>query len=251
MPYGLYLSAEGAHVQSQRLDVLANNIANVATPGFKRDVSLFQSRLAQAIQEGQAAPGTRGIDDLGGGVKVLATETDYSPGPLAQSKNDTDMAINGEGFFLVRHANRDMLTRAGNFQLTNEGRLVTTDGDTVLSEDHNPIEIDPDTGPWQVTPDGSVSQGGEVTRLALVKPRSLGDLVKVGGNLFSSITTPVPLADEDRQVLWHQVEQSTAKPTTEMMSLIEASRAFESNITMIQTYNQSMETLISGALRQT
>lgn len=251
MPYGLYLSAEGASVQSQRLDVLANNMANVATPGFKRDVSLFQSRLAQAIQEGQAAPGTHGLDDLGGGVKVLATETDYSPGPLAPSKNDTDMAINGPGFFLVRHGNRDLLTRAGNFQLTADGRLVTPDGDPVLSEDHSPIELDPDGGPWQVNPDGGVSQSGEITRLALVRPRSLGDLAKVGGNLFSSLAPVQPLADDERQVLWHQVEQSTVKPATEMMNMIETSRAFETNVTMIHTYDQTMETLISGALRQT
>jgi flagellar basal-body rod protein FlgF len=250
MPYGLYLSAEGAYIQSQRLDVLSNNLANVATPGFKRDVALFQSRLAQAIQEGQAVRGTHGLDDLGGGVKVLATETDFSPGPLSQSKNDTDMAINGQGFFLVRHGNRELLTRAGNFQLTNEGRLVTGDGDPVLSEDHNPIELDPDGGPWQVTPDGGISQGGEITRLAIMKPRSLGDLAKVGENLFSPLAPAQPVADEDRQVLWHQVEQSTVKPATEMMDLIETSRAFEANVNMIHTYDESVETLINGALRQ-
>ena len=251
MPYGLYLSAEGAYTQSHRLDVLSNNIANVATPGFKRDVSLFQSRLAQAIQEGQAAQGMRGQDDLGGGVKVLATATDFSPGPLTTTKNDTDMAINGEGFFLVRHANRELLTRAGNFQLTSEGRLVTGDGDPVLSEDHSPIELDPDSSPWQVTPDGGISQGGEVTRLAIVKPRSLGDLAKVGENLFSSLAPAQPVADENRQVLWHQVEQSTVRPATEMMDLIETSRAFEANVNMIHTYDESTQTLISGVLRQT
>ncbi|HZZ27967.1 MAG TPA: flagellar basal-body rod protein FlgF [Pirellulales bacterium] len=251
MPYGLYLSAEGAYTQSQRLDVLSNNIANVATPGFKRDVALFQSRLAQAIQEGQAAQGTRGINDLGGGVKVLATATDFSAGPLSQSKNDTDMAINGEGFFLVRHGNRELLTRAGNFQVTSAGQLVTQDGDPVLSEDHSPIEIDSDAGPWQVNPDGSISQGGENTRLALVKPRSLGDLVKVGENLFSSLAPAQPLADDNRQVLWHSVEQSTVHPASEMMDLIETSRAFEANVNMIHTYDSATETLINGALRQT
>src|SRR2546421_288370 len=106
MPYGLYLSAEGAYVQSQRLDVLANNMANVATPGFKRDVALFQSRMAQAQQEG-LPPAANQLDDLGGGVKFLATATDYSTGPMQQSKIDSDMAVGGDGFFMVRHANRD------------------------------------------------------------------------------------------------------------------------------------------------
>src|SRR4051794_13731055 len=109
MPYGLYLSAEGANVQSRRLDVLANNMANVSTPGFKRDVALFQSRFAEAVQRGQVMPGSRALEDLGGGVKVLATETDFSPGPLASTKSPTDMAINGDAFFVVRHGGKDLL----------------------------------------------------------------------------------------------------------------------------------------------
>ena len=251
MPYGLYLSAEGAYVQSQRLDVLANNMANVATPGFKRDVSLFQSRLAQAIQEGQAQNGGRGVDDIGGGVKVLATATDYSRGPLATSKNDTDVAIDGDAFFLVRHGNKDMLTRAGNFQLTAAGRLVTQDGDPVISDDGNPVEIAPDGGPWQITGEGIVSQGGENIRIALVRPRSLGDLAKVGENLFASLAPPRPIPDEERHVAWHMVEQSTVKPSAEMMELIEASRAFEANVNLIHTQDEMLSTLINRGLVQT
>src|SRR5262245_57773993 len=153
MPYGLYLSAEGAYVQSRRLDVLANNMANVSTAGFKRDVPLFQSRFAEAIQRGQAIPGNGALSDLGGGVKVLETRTDFSPGPLVATKQDTDMAINGDAFFVVRHGGKDMLTRAGNFALTPTGQLVTQDGAPVLGADGNPIAIDPDAGPWQLTPD--------------------------------------------------------------------------------------------------
>jgi flagellar basal-body rod protein FlgF len=250
MPYGLYLSAEGAYVQSRRLDVLANNMANVSTPGFKRDVSLFQSRLAQAVQEGQVQNGGRGVDNIGGGVKVLGTQTDFSRGPLAQSKLDTDLSINGDAFFLVRHGNKDMLTRAGNFQLTAAGRLVTQDGDPVISDDGNPVEIDPDAGPWQITPDGAVSQGGDSIRLALVRPRSLGDLTKVGGNLFAPLAPPAPIPDEERQVAWHSVEQSTVKPASEMMELIEASRAFEANVNLIHTQDEMLGTLISRGLGQ-
>ena len=250
MPYGLYLSAEGAYVQSRRLDVLANNLANVATPGFKRDVSLFQSRFCQSIQDGQAMPGARGLDDIGGGVKMLGTMTDYSPGPLATSKNDTDMAIGGEGFFQVRRGGKDLLTRAGNFQMTATGHLVTGNGDAVLSEEGNPIELDPDGGQFQLTPDGGISQGGEVTRLALVKPRSLGDLVKIGDNLFSPLVPPQPLENDDRNVLWHQVEQSTVKPSAEMMELIETSRAFEANVNLIHTQDEVLSDLVTRVLRQ-
>jgi flagellar basal-body rod protein FlgF len=250
MPYGLYLSAEGAIVQNRRLEVLANNMANVSTPGFKRDVSLFQARLAQAIQEGQTPPGTHGPDNIGGGVKVMATQTDFSTGPLLSTKNDTDLAINGEGFFVVRNGNKDMLTRAGNFTLTSEGRLTTQDGKPVLSEEGNPIEIAADGGPWQITADGAVSQAGESIRLALVRPRSYGDLVKAGDNLFAPLVPPTPVPDEERHVVWHEVEQSTVKPSTEMMELIDASRAFETNVTMIHTQDEMLAS-INGLLRQT
>jgi flagellar basal-body rod protein FlgB len=78
MPYGMYISAEGATAQQQRLDVIANNLANVDTPGFKQDVASFQARFAQAIQQGLARPHDRSINDIGGGVKIIDVTTDYS-----------------------------------------------------------------------------------------------------------------------------------------------------------------------------
>jgi flagellar basal-body rod protein FlgF/flagellar basal-body rod protein FlgG len=67
----MYISAEGAAAQAQRLEVIANNMANVDTAGFKQDVPMFQARFAEAIQKGQAQPGDRSINDLGGGVKII------------------------------------------------------------------------------------------------------------------------------------------------------------------------------------
>ena len=71
MPYGMYISAEGAAAQAQRLEVIANNMANVDTAGFKQDVPLFQARFAEAIQRGQAQAGDHSINDIGGGVKIV------------------------------------------------------------------------------------------------------------------------------------------------------------------------------------
>jgi flagellar basal body rod protein FlgG len=194
-------------------------------------------------------PGMRALDDKIGGVKVLATATDFSQGPLAPSKNDTDMAVQGDAFFVVRQGNKDLLTRAGNFLLTAAGRLVTQDGKPVLSVDGNPVDLDPDAGPWQLTPDGQISQAGESVALALVRPRSYGDLVKVGENLFAPLAAPRPVPDEERQVLWHQVEQSTVRPSAEMMELIEASRAFEANVNLIHTQDEMLSALVTRALR--
>ena len=82
MPYGMYLSAEGAKVQAQRLEFIANNLANIDTPGFKRDVPTFQARFSEAIQRGQDFPGSKSRNDVGGGVKLIGVETDFSHATL-------------------------------------------------------------------------------------------------------------------------------------------------------------------------
>src|SRR5262249_34208042 len=102
MPYGMYISAEGAAAQAERLEVIANNLANVDTAGFKQDVPTFQARFAEAIQKGYASPGDRSINDIGGGVKLMNVATDYSTGEFKRTGNDLDFAISGKGFFHVK-----------------------------------------------------------------------------------------------------------------------------------------------------
>ena len=133
MPYGLYISAEGAQAQSRRLEVIANNIANVDTVGFKRDLAVMQSRYAEADQRGIASPGDGSLNDIGGGVQFHQTVTDFSPGPLRKTGNPTDVALQGDGFFVVEKGQDRMLTRAGNFRLTADGKLVTQQGYSVLA----------------------------------------------------------------------------------------------------------------------
>src|ERR1700693_5408410 len=113
MPYGLYISAEGAQVQTRRLDIIANNIANVDTVGFKRDLAVMQSRYSEAIERGTAYPGSGSINDIGGGVQFHQTVTDFSPGPLRKTGNPSDAALQGEGFFVVSKGQEHLLTRAG------------------------------------------------------------------------------------------------------------------------------------------
>src|SRR5262245_61973353 len=102
MPYGMYISAEGAAAQAQRLEVIANNMANANTAGFKQDVASFQARFAEAIQQGTAAPHDGSINDIGGGVKLVDVQTDFSPGAFQDTGNDFDIAIQGNGFFKVK-----------------------------------------------------------------------------------------------------------------------------------------------------
>ncbi len=249
MPYGLYISAEGARAQTQRLETIANNLANVDTAGFKRDLAVFQARYAEAIDQGCDYPGSGSVNDVGGGVMLRLTQTDFAPGPLKRTGAPTDVAIRDKGFFLVEKDGQQYLTRAGDFQLTAEGNLITQQGYAVLSDGGTPITVEPGNGPFEITPRGALRQGGSAQMLAMVQPASLGDLVKVGESLFKSLAETEPVEENDRDVAWGYLEASSVRPTSEMVQLIEASRAVEANVNMMQTQDQMLSQLVTRVMR--
>ncbi len=248
MPYGMYVSAAGAHSQSERLKILSHNLANVDTPGFKRELAVLQAQHAEAIEQGQAVAGTGTINDVGGGVSLIETVTDFGKGVFRRTGTSTDMAIDGEGFFQVAKEGKALLTRAGNFQFSSTGQLQTDKGFPVLSADGSSIFIDPQA-PWSVSPDGIIKQAGLQIPLALVKPQSLGDLVRVGENMFSPLASVQPLAANERKVLGGYLEGSGVQPALEMMELIETSRAYEANVRMIQSQDRLIGSLVNRVLR--
>jgi flagellar basal-body rod protein FlgF/flagellar basal-body rod protein FlgG len=248
MPYGLYLSGAGADVQRQRLEVLSNNLANVNTPGFKRELAVLQARAAEEIEQGTAHPGSKSLNDLGGGVFVRETQTDFNQGMLQATGKDTDLAIEGEGFFQVAGEDGPLLTRAGDFTLDVTGRLVTQTGREVLAEGGEPIILDR-RFPIQVTEHGLVRQGDIEIPLAVVKPGSPADLVKVGENLFRPLDAVRPVPPAERSIRQNMLERSTVRPVIEMVQLIETSRAYETNIRMIQHQDEMSGQLLSRVLR--
>jgi flagellar basal-body rod protein FlgF len=249
MPYGLYLSAEGAQAQIQRLEVITNNLANVDTVGFKRQLAVFQARYAEATEQGEDVPGSGSINDVGGGIFTRQTKTDFSAGPLKRTEVPTDMAVEGDGFFVVAKENETLLTRAGNFRLTSSGELVTQQGFSVLGDDGSPITIDPRLGPWEVTAAGEIRQGGSVQTLAVVRPGSPGDLVPTGENLFRPLAETTPVETDQRRVLSGYLEMSGTEPTTEMVAMIEASRAVEANINLMHMQDEMLSGLVNRVMR--
>jgi flagellar basal-body rod protein FlgF/flagellar basal-body rod protein FlgG len=249
MSYGLYISAEGALAQNMRLETIANNLANVDSVGFKRDLAILQARYAEEIEQGLDFPGSRSINDVGGGVMVAGTLTDFSNGNIKHTELPTDMAIAGDGFFVVQKDGQNYLTRAGNFVLDSAGFLRTQQGYAVLNDSLQPTAIDPALGPWRLTQDGGIQQGTTVNYLALMTTASPADLVKSGENLFWPLSEPLKLPPPARRVLAGHLEMSGVRPTTEMMDLIEASRAFEANVNLIRGQDQMLGTLIGRLLR--
>ncbi len=248
MPYGIYLSADGAQAQATRMEVITNNLANVDTVGFKRDLAIFQARYAEETEAGLDFSGSGSINDVGGGVQVQETRTDFSSGPIRRTNIPTDVAIEGDGFFQVQKGEDIFLTRAGNFHITASGNLVTQQGYSVLNESGSPISI-ANQIPWDVSHTGVIRQGGVNQPLALVQPESLGDLVKVGENLFKPLAEPPALPANQRRTLHRHLEMSGVRPTTEMLEMIQASRAFEANVNMIRAQDEMLSGLTTRVLR--
>lgn len=251
MPYGLYLSASGANAQSHRLEVLSHNLANINTPGFKPHLSMLQSRPSEAVARGEANAGEGTIDDLSGGVSIQPNRTQFVQGPIQSTGNRTDFAISDdESFFTVQRGDQQLLTRAGNFLFDSNGALVTPNGDQVLSSSGDPVRITPGV-PYEVLDGGVIQQEGLGRRaLMLSRPKEAGDLARVGDNLYQPLTPANQVPDSQRKVISGSLESSGVKPTTAMMELIEASRAYEANVRLIQSQDQAMGQLISRVLQQ-
>jgi flagellar basal-body rod protein FlgF len=246
----MYISAEGAAAQSQRLEVIANNLANVDTPGFKQDVPTFQARFAEAIQKGMSRAGDRSVNDIGGGVKMMDVATDFSEGELKRTGNDLDLAIVGKGFFQIKGDDgQQYLSRAGDFGLDTQGRLVTQNGQhPVLDQSGSEIQLSPNV-PYSISADGFINQAGTTHAIGLSKPDSLNELVKVGSNMFKPTGGVKPLELEERNVRQGFLEMSGSSPVRGMIAMIETTRAFEANTKMIQNQDSMLGSLISRVLQ--
>jgi len=252
--YGMYLSASGAQALSKQLDVLSNNMANSESAGFKKEFAVIQAHHSEAIEQGFAYVGSGSINDVGGGPQMMETVTDFSAGTPSTTGVETDFAIHddeGEQFFVITRGGDKVLTRAGNFGFSPLGVLQSDEGFPVLSADGEEIAIDTRYG-FKLSEKGVITQAetGLAIPLAIEKPASLGDLVKVGHTLFKSITPTVAVDPLDRDVRQGYLEKSTTSPVTEMMDMIRLTRAYEANTKMIQNHDTSTGALVNRILKQ-
>ena len=249
MPSGLYIAASGMNSTMARQDVIANNLANVSTVGFKQNRSVdvaFPTYLIARLhdQKLKVMDGTAelrpSIGFMGGGVIPQAITTDYAQGAHLQTNSPLDFALNGPGFFAVMGPNgKTFLTRDGNFNLDANGKLVTNDGLTVLG--HNgEIFIDGN----QVTADeeGNLTVDGKaLDQLLTVKVQDENKLTKVGHSLFQNEpSNKVELLPRDVQVQQGFLEQSNVNSTTEMVNMINTYRSYELNSRIIASYDHLM-----------
>ena len=257
----LYTAATGMEAMQTKLDVIANNLANINTTGFKKDRANFEDLLYRTdvhpgVQDASQTPSAVGTQ-VGLGVRVTSTQTDHEQGTLQQTNRQYDVAIQGRGFFEVLDpaTNTSFYTRAGNLNVNANGQLVV--GAASVGRLLNP----PVTVPEEATA-VSIGANGEVqaripgqTELQSVGNIQIaqfinpGGLLKVGENMYQqtdasgNATTGVPAQNGLGSLRQGSLEASNVQPVQELIDLITTQRAFELNSQAVQAGDQIMQNI--------
>jgi flagellar basal-body rod protein FlgG len=261
---GVYTALSGAMAQSQRLDTIANNLANVNTPAFKRDQQVFQEYLtanekpSDVIQAPRIPASIESFYDMQGGdksfVDTAGTYTNFSQGTMKNTGNALDVAIDGKGFFEIATPQGVRFSRLGAFKLDGNGQLVTKDGHPVLKA--APEGTDPETrvikvsGQAQVTitDSGDVYDGDAVVgKISLVDIPGKDALSKVGGSLYEFKKNVKPEVVNVANPSFKQgfIEGSNVNIVQEMTDMIQTTRTFESTQKAIHAYDSMADKLIN------
>jgi len=211
----------------RQMSVIANNLANMNTTGYKSQSMLFDEFIMPTASE-------TGPDKTLSFVQDYGQFRNVTDGELQQTGNPLDVAISGQGFFKIQTAKGVRYTRDGHFQLDGTGQLVTQDGDPVLTDSGSPITFASDESQITIARDGTITttRDGTATseqvrgKLALVDFTNLQDMKSEAGNLLSTTQAEQPV--QAPHVLQGSIEGSNVKPIVEMTNMMDVMRSYES-----------------------
>lgn len=251
---GIYTTLSGMGNQQARLDVVTNNLANLESPGYKRDQvinSTFANILIGLQSPFQKKLSPVGVSGLGTAVATVAV--DLNQGPLVETGKDTDFALVGDGFFVfsvqTQEGPKELYSRDSSFHVDREGFLVNSRGDRLLSQS-GPIEVKDYN--FTVTADGKVQvEDGREYQLRVVEFGNPGALQKEGDKYFST-TAEAQMRDAETTEI-HQgfIEQSNVDVTDEVTTMIQALRSYQAGQKLMQAHDELLEKAINqvGTLR--
>jgi flagellar basal-body rod protein FlgG len=250
----LWTSASGMEAQQMNLDVIANNLANVNTSGFKKSSIQFQ----EMMYDTERSPGASSTDSstvptgvqVGYGSKPIATERNFTQGNMQQTGNTYDLAIQGQGFYKITLPDgTNAYSRDGSFLVNADGQLVTNEGYLVTGVG----QIDPKATNVSVGSDGTISatvngSAVKISPLTLSNFPNPEGLNSLGDNLYqateasgNAIDGQVPGQNGMGTIAQGYVETSNVQVVEEMVNMIQAQRAYEINSKAIQTADQMMQ----------
>lgn len=250
---GLWSAASGMAAQKLTIDVISNNLANVNTVGFKKSRTDFQDLMYQTTKQAgsKTASGSvvpTGIQ-VGMGTMPVGVSKMFMQGDFKETKNELDLAIEGKGFFKIKSGDEELYSRAGNFKLDTEGKIVTPNGDVLepeMSVEDDTVSISVDKN-GTVTAFGADGTGNSVGEIKLFAFPNAAGLYSIGHNLFRATDASgeaveaTPGEDGVGTLAQGFIEMSNVDVVEEMVSMIMAQRAYEINSKAIQTADNMMQ----------
>jgi flagellar basal-body rod protein FlgG len=228
----MYSALSGNVAAMKRMEIISNNLANANTPGFKKDRMLFESMLAANTNPPAVPPG-KTADPI---LQKDSVFIDYSQGPVAQTGNSFDLAIDGDGFFVVNTPDGTAYTRQGNFRMAEDGTMVTVDGFPVMGQGGNVIKIQGSR--VEIDAKGEVSVDGTPAGIISVvdfpKPYKL---TKSAGALFTPADPQVVPQAANSAIRQGHLEGSNVETISEMVQMIETNRYFDACSKVIKGYD--------------
>ncbi len=228
----------------REMDIVANNLANMNTTGYKNEQILFSEYLVNTRDTERRLPEKLAY------TTDFGTMRDLTEGAMESTANPLDLALDGEGYFVVEGPTGPLYTRAGRFTLTGDGMLTTSDGLPVLSTAGTPVIVAPTETELTISSSGTVStENGVIGQLDVATFEDQQSLLNVGAQLFDAAGQE-PQAAEGTQVRQGFLERSNVVPVVEMTRMIDIQRSYEAANKLIETENErvtdAMRTL-SGA----
>ncbi len=228
MDNALLLSLSNQMVARRSMEVIANNIANMNTTGFKRESPVFQEYVVKVDAEGAHG---RVKEPLSFVRDTLATH-DMSGGEMKTTGNPLDLAIEGDGFFVISTPEGERYTRNGNFGRDDTGRLVTSSGNPVLDDGGSEIVFSPEETSVTIARDGSIStEQGIRGRLGVVAFDNPQTLKPIGDSLWEAAEAPVTV--EGNTVVQGMLESSNVQPVVEMVRMIDIMRSYQASTELL------------------
>ncbi len=234
-----YIALSRQMMLRRRMDVIANNIANVTASGFQAETMLAEQVPVDA-GKGQTIKF----------VQDVALVRDLTPGAMIPTNNPLDVAIEGQGYFVVGTGEGERYTRSGQFRLNDLGEISTATGDAVLDEGGAPLAIPADAGQITISPDGTVSTPDAVIgRLGVVQFEDPQALEKAGEGLYRAEEAPQPA--EGVRVVQGLVEGSNVRPVVEMTDMMSTLRAYQGTQKIIDAHHELERRMIERMLEVT
>ncbi|WP_164215465.1 flagellar basal body rod protein FlgG [Virgibacillus sp. YIM 98842] len=256
----MYAGISGMKGFQTKLDVIGNNIANVNTSGFKKGRVTFQDMMSQTTSGAQGPTETRGGTNpaqVGLGSQLGSIDNIHTQGFRQTTNNPLDLALEGDGMFVLQDEDTTYFTRAGNFYLDDEDRIVNPDGHFLLGVDNQPIQIPSTARSFNIEENGTVNIVNEegnpedVGQIALASFSNPSGLEKAGSNLFLASQNAeytgsvVPGTNGTGSIVSGSLEMSNVDLSEEFTEMITAQRGFQANTRIITTSDEILQELVN------